>query len=60
MVAATEIHFSVLPQFGIVRYAQGPRLPEESSMDPNAHGTLLEKREKGALTWRGPALMLFA
>jgi membrane protease YdiL (CAAX protease family) len=60
MVTATEIRFFLLAQFGNVRYAQGPRLPEESSMDPKAHGALLEKRETGALTWRGPALMLFA
>jgi hypothetical protein len=29
-------------------------------MDPNAHGALLRRREAGTLTWRGPAVMLFA
>ena len=29
-------------------------------MDPNSHETLLRRRETGTLTWRGPALMLFA
>src|SRR6266496_4334175 len=29
-------------------------------MDPNSHETLLRRREAATLTWRGPALMLFA
>ncbi|MDC4206022.1 MAG: CPBP family glutamic-type intramembrane protease [Candidatus Manganitrophus sp.] len=29
-------------------------------LDPNSHGALLRRREAGTLTWRGPALMLFA
>jgi uncharacterized protein len=29
-------------------------------MDPNSHEALLRRREAGTLTWRGPALMLFA
>src|ERR671912_244930 len=29
-------------------------------MDPNSHGALLRRREAGTLTWRGPALVLFA
>src|SRR5574338_862786 len=30
------------------------------SMDSNSHEALLRRRESGTLTWRGPALMLFA
>jgi len=29
-------------------------------MDPNSYGALLRRRERAALTWSGPALMLFA
>ena len=29
-------------------------------MDPNSHEALLRRQEAGTLTWRGPALMLFA
>ena len=29
-------------------------------MDPNSHDALLGRRDAGTLTWRGPALMLFA
>jgi membrane protease YdiL (CAAX protease family) len=29
-------------------------------MDPNSHEALLQRRDAGTLTWRGPALMLFA
>jgi membrane protease YdiL (CAAX protease family) len=29
-------------------------------MDPNSHEALLRRRDAGTLTWRGPALMLFA
>ncbi|HEX5409867.1 MAG TPA: CPBP family glutamic-type intramembrane protease [Gemmatimonadaceae bacterium] len=29
-------------------------------MDPNSHEALLERRQAGTLTWRGPALMLLA
>ena len=29
-------------------------------MDPNSHDALLHRRDAGTLTWRGPALMLFA
>lgn len=29
-------------------------------MDPNSHEALLRRREAATLTWRGPALMLFA
>ncbi len=29
-------------------------------MDPNSHETLLQRRDAAILTWRGPALMLFA
>lgn len=29
-------------------------------MDPNSHEALLRRREAAMLTWRGPALMLFA
>jgi membrane protease YdiL (CAAX protease family) len=29
-------------------------------MDPNSHEVLLRRREASTLTWRGPALMLFA
>src|ERR1700749_4511509 len=29
-------------------------------MDPNSHEALLRRREAARLTWRGPALMLFA
>jgi membrane protease YdiL (CAAX protease family) len=29
-------------------------------MDPNSHEALVRRREAGTLTWRGPALMLFA
>jgi membrane protease YdiL (CAAX protease family) len=29
-------------------------------MDPNSHDALIRRREAGTLTWRGPALMLFA
>jgi uncharacterized protein len=29
-------------------------------MDPNSHGALLRREDAGTLTWRGPALMLFA
>lgn len=29
-------------------------------MDPNSHEALLRRRESATLTWRGPALMLFA
>ncbi|MGH7726335.1 MAG: CPBP family glutamic-type intramembrane protease [Candidatus Eiseniibacteriota bacterium] len=29
-------------------------------MDPDSHEALLRRREAGRLTWRGPALMLFA
>ena len=29
-------------------------------MDPNSHGALVLRRDAGTLTWRGPALMLFA
>ena len=29
-------------------------------MDPNSHEALLRHRDAGTLTWRGPALMLFA
>jgi membrane protease YdiL (CAAX protease family) len=29
-------------------------------MDPNSYATLVRRREAGALTWRGPVLMLFA
>ncbi len=29
-------------------------------MDPNARQALLERRETGSLTWRGPVMMLFA
>src|SRR5262245_4756675 len=29
-------------------------------MDPNSHDALVQRREAGTLTWRGPALMLFA
>jgi membrane protease YdiL (CAAX protease family) len=31
-----------------------------SVMDPNSREALLRRRDSGALTWRGPALMLFA
>ena len=34
-----------------------PRIP---FMDPNSHEALLRRREAATLTWRGPALMLFA
>src|SRR6478672_11746378 len=29
-------------------------------MDPNSHEALLRRRDAGTLTWRGPALMLYA
>jgi hypothetical protein len=29
-------------------------------MDPNSHEALHRRREAATLTWRGPALMLFA
>src|SRR5215467_729974 len=29
-------------------------------MEPNSHDALLRRRDEGTLTWRGPALMLFA
>ena len=29
-------------------------------MDPNSHAALLRRKDAGTLTWRGPALMLFA
>lgn len=29
-------------------------------VDPNSHDILVQRREVGTLTWRGPALMLFA
>src|SRR5688500_4358444 len=29
-------------------------------MDPNSREALLRRRDAGTLTWRGPALMLFA
>jgi len=29
-------------------------------MDPNSHEALLQRWEAAMLTWRGPALMLFA
>ena len=29
-------------------------------MDPNSHDALVHRRDAGTLTWRGPALMLFA
>ena len=29
-------------------------------MDPNSHEALVRRRDAGRLTWRGPALMLFA
>jgi membrane protease YdiL (CAAX protease family) len=29
-------------------------------MEPNSQGSLLSRRDAGTLTWRGPALMLFA
>ena len=34
--------------------------PELNSADPNAPGTLLQRRDAAKLTWRGPAMMLFA
>jgi uncharacterized protein len=35
-------------------------LPRRSPASANSHETLLHRREVGTLTWRGPALMLFA
>jgi hypothetical protein len=29
-------------------------------MDPNSHDALVRRRDTATLTWRGPALMLFA
>ena len=37
-----------------------PMVARPSSASTNSHGTLLRRREMGVLTWRGPALMLFA
>ena len=36
------------------------REPTIPFMDPNSHEALLRRREAATLTWRGPALMLFA
>ena len=38
-------------------FSRGTAIP---STDPNSRGALLRRREAGTLTWRGPALMLFA
>jgi uncharacterized protein len=37
-----------------------PTVARQSLSSANSHGTLLHRREMGALTWRDPALMLFA
>ena len=37
-----------------------PAIARQSPVSANSRGTLLHRREAGALTWRGPALMLFA
>jgi hypothetical protein len=37
-----------------------PTVARPSPAPANSHGALLHRRETGALTWRGPALMLFA
>jgi hypothetical protein len=37
-----------------------PMVARPSPASTNSPGTLLRRRETGALTWRGPALMLFA
>ena len=37
-----------------------PMVARPSPASTNSPGTLLHRRETGALTWRGPALMLFA
>jgi uncharacterized protein len=37
-----------------------PTIVDRSRTSANSHGTLVRRRELGALTWRGPAMMLFA